>query len=104
MAVKIIDKLKMRDKDKSRVQAEIAVLKRVRHRHLVSLYEIIETEKSLLLVTEFLPNGELFRLILKEKRYVLPHAVSPRSRPAATSSRSWRRWSTCTATGSPIAT
>lgn len=60
----------MRPKDFDRVQAEIAVLKRVRHRHILSLYEIIETQKSLLLVTEFLPNGELFRLILKEKRYL----------------------------------
>lgn len=60
----------MRAKDFDRVQAEIAVLKRVRHRHILSLYEIIETQKSLLLVTEFLPNGELFRLILKEKRYL----------------------------------
>lgn len=43
VAVKIIDKCKMRPKDIARVQGEISVLKRVRHRHVVTLYEIIET-------------------------------------------------------------
>ena len=32
------------------------------------LYEIIETEKSLLLVTEYLEKGELFRQIIKDKK------------------------------------
>lgn len=68
VAIKIIDKAKMRPKDVQRVQHEIQVLKHIRHRHVITLYEIIETEKSLLLVTEFLPNGELFRHIIKEKR------------------------------------
>jgi serine/threonine protein kinase len=68
VAVKIIDKCRMRAKDVQRVVREIEVLKRIRHRHVVTLYEIIETEKSLLLVTEFLPQGELFRHIIKEKR------------------------------------
>jgi serine/threonine protein kinase len=51
VAVKIIDKSRMRPKDVLRVQSEIQVLKQLCHRNVLTLYEIIETEKSLLLVT-----------------------------------------------------
>lgn len=43
VAIKIIDKSKMRPKDVQRVKSEIQILKTVRHRHIVDLYEIIET-------------------------------------------------------------
>ena len=68
VAIKLIDKKSMRAKDISRVKNEIALLKSVRHRNLVQLYEVIETEKSVLLVTEYVEQGELFRLIIKEKK------------------------------------
>ncbi len=43
-------------------------MKNARHSFITQLYEIIETERCLLLVMEYLPNGELFNRILKEKR------------------------------------
>lgn len=91
VAIKIIDKSKMRPKDVQRVLKEIEVLKRIRHRHVVTLYEIMETEKSLLLVTEFLPNGELFRHIIKEKKYGLFHVELLRIRLVSFSSRLFRQ-------------
>ena len=51
----------MRHKDMLRVKNEIHILSTIRHRNIMHLYEIIETEKTLLLVTEYLGGGELFR-------------------------------------------
>lgn len=68
VAIKLIEKKNMRPKDVTRVKNEISVLSSIRHRNILQLYEIIETEKSLLLVTEYLEKGELFRKIIKEKK------------------------------------
>lgn len=68
VAVKLIDKKTMRPKDMERVKNEIAILMSIRHRNIMHLYEIIETEKTLLLVTEHLEKGELFQQILKHKK------------------------------------
>jgi 5'-AMP-activated protein kinase catalytic alpha subunit len=38
------------------------------HPSLIQLYEIIETEKSLLFVTEYMQNGELFNYIIQRKK------------------------------------
>lgn len=68
MAVKIIEKAKIQSKDVQRVKSEIEILRTTRHRNLIHLYEIIETEKSLLLITEFMANGELFSYIVNQKK------------------------------------
>jgi serine/threonine protein kinase len=68
VAVKLIEKKSMRPKDVVRVKSEIAILSSIRHRNILQLYEIIETEKSLLLITEYLERGELFRQIIKQKK------------------------------------
>lgn len=51
-----------------RVKNEIEILRTTRHRNLIDLYEIIETPKSLLLITEFMQNGELFSYIVNQKK------------------------------------
>lgn len=43
-------------------------MKLVLHPSLILLYEIIETEKSLLFVTEYMPNGELFNYIIERQK------------------------------------
>lgn len=47
---------------------EIQILKIVRHPNIVQLYEIIETQRQLFLIMEFVPGGELFNYIVKKKR------------------------------------
>lgn len=68
VAVKIIDKMKLHIKDLERIQKEISILKLIMHPSLIQLYEIIETEKSLLFVTEYMQNGELFNYIIQRKK------------------------------------
>lgn len=57
VAVKIVDKTKLSSKDLERIHREIEILKKIMHPSLVQLYETIETERSFLLVTEFIQNG-----------------------------------------------
>jgi len=84
VAIKVLMKEKIKDrKDVERITREIKILKKVRHPHVVHLYEvrgvdvkskIIETEKELYLVTEFVSGGELFDHIVKHKRLLERHA------------------------------
>lgn len=43
------------------------------HPSLIQLYEIIETEKSLLFVTEYMQNGELFNYIIQRKKLLITY-------------------------------
>ncbi len=65
--MKILLKEKMIDNaDVERVSREIHILKIVQHPHVVQLYEIIETKRSLFLIMEYASNGELFDFIVKQ--------------------------------------
>ena len=63
--------MKLHAKDLERIHREIQILKKIIHPSLIQLYEIIETERSLLLVTEYMQNGELFNYIIERKKYLL---------------------------------
>lgn len=69
MAVKILEKSKIKDKkDVERISREIKILKKTHHPNVVQLYEIIETDKDLYLVMEFAQGGELFDVIVSNQR------------------------------------
>lgn len=69
MAVKVLEKSRIRDKkDVERISREIKILKQLHHPNVVQIYEIIETEKDLYLVMEFVQGGELFDLIVQNQR------------------------------------
>jgi 5'-AMP-activated protein kinase catalytic alpha subunit len=54
--------------DVERVTREIHILRRIRHPHIIQLYDIIETRKQLFLVTEYASKGELFDYIVSRQR------------------------------------
>ena len=59
--MKILDKEKIKNEDDfKRVVREIQVLKLLNHDNIVKLLEVIDTPRHIYLVTEFVPNGELF--------------------------------------------
>ena len=69
VAVKILEKDRISDMaDVERVAREIHILKMIRHPHIVQLYEIIETSKSLYLIMEYASGGELFDYIVSKGR------------------------------------
>ena len=69
VAVKIFEKKKIAAAgDQERVSREIEILKRIKHQHIIRLYEIIESAETLYLIMEYAEGGELFEHIVTKKR------------------------------------
>ena len=45
------------------------VLKILKHRNIINLYEIYESQKFFYLIMDYLPNGDLIEQIIKKKRF-----------------------------------
>ena len=64
VAVKILDKEKiLQETDKSRLEREIKILKNMRHKNIVRLYDVKETRTSLYIIMEYICGQELFEYI-----------------------------------------
>lgn len=70
VAIKILDKGKMLEDqdDLERVRQEISIMKKLRHRNIIQLYEIMESKRNLYLVMENCENKELFDYIVSKKK------------------------------------
>jgi len=58
-AIKIIDKRRVGGNLKY-MDREIAIMRSVRHKNIVQIYDIFETDKRLMIVLEYCPGGDLF--------------------------------------------
>ncbi|KAJ3199991.1 hypothetical protein HDU82_009271, partial [Entophlyctis luteolus] len=68
-AVKIIEKSQIKSpKQVARVQREIRFLKLLHHPHIISVYDVIETDAFIYILTEYAVGGELFDYIVSNKR------------------------------------
>lgn len=67
VAVKIMDKETLGD-DLPRVKLEIEAMKSLSHQNICKLYQVIETEKKILMVLEHCPGGELFDYIVAKDK------------------------------------
>jgi len=70
VAIKILDKTKIIEDsdDIKRLEREICILKKIRHKNIIQLYEIMESRKNLYLVMEYAEGKELFDYIVSKKR------------------------------------
>ena len=69
VAIKILEKYKIRKfEDKIRIEREIEILKKVKHPNIVQLYSVIEAEKQIFLIMEFIKGIELFQYIFLNKK------------------------------------
>ena len=69
VAIKILEKSKLKKiEEKIRVQREIEILKKVKHPNIVQLYSVIETERQIFLIMEYIKGKELFQYILFKKK------------------------------------
>ena len=68
-AVKILEKkLLESSRDIQRLKKEIKILKKLRHKNIIQLYDIMESKRNLYFVMEYCKNGELFDYIVSKKR------------------------------------
>jgi 5'-AMP-activated protein kinase catalytic alpha subunit len=69
VAIKILDKSKIKDKkDSERISREIQILKKLRHKNIVQLYQTISSNKNIYLIMEYANGEDLFTYIKKNKR------------------------------------
>lgn len=74
VAIKIIDKTKLSEENLAKIFREVHIMKRLRHPHIIRLYQVMETEKMIYLVTEYAPGGEIFDYLVKNGRMSEPLA------------------------------
>lgn len=74
MAIKIIDKTKLNEENLAKIFREVHIMKRLRHPNIIRLYQVMETEKMIYLVTEYAPGGEIFDHLVKNGRMLEPEA------------------------------
>lgn len=70
VAIKILNKSRLlEDKnDIFRIKKEIKIIKKLRHKNIIQLYEVLESKKSLYIVMEYCEGGELFDYIVKKRK------------------------------------
>uniref|UniRef100_A0A0X3PVM6 non-specific serine/threonine protein kinase n=2 Tax=Schistocephalus solidus TaxID=70667 RepID=A0A0X3PVM6_SCHSO len=68
VAIKIIDKTRLSTENLEKAQREVEILKTIQHPNIIKLYQVMQTAKLLCIVTEYLPNGELFEYIANNGR------------------------------------
>ncbi|XP_052748741.1 uncharacterized protein LOC113514438 isoform X3 [Galleria mellonella] len=77
VAIKIIDKSRLDEDNLKKTFREIAIMKRLRHPHIVRLYQVMESSHTIYLVTEYAPNGEIFDHLVSRGR--MPESEAARS-------------------------
>ncbi|KAM9317497.1 LOW QUALITY PROTEIN: serine/threonine-protein kinase SIK1 [Gastrophryne carolinensis] len=60
VAIKIIDKTRLDRTNLEKIYREVQIMKRLRHPHVIRLYQVMETRDMIYIVTEYAKNGELF--------------------------------------------
>ena len=68
VAIKILEKSKIKkQKELERIEKEIKYMKMLNHPNIVKIYEIIEDNNNFYISMEYVPGGELFTYIVKNK-------------------------------------
>ncbi|VDM75014.1 unnamed protein product [Strongylus vulgaris] len=68
VALKIVNRAALDEENLIRLEREMRILKRINHPHIVKLYEIMRTETSIYIVTEYCSGGELFEILIERGR------------------------------------
>ena len=70
VAIKILDKfiLSQTPDDYQLVKQELSILKIVKHKNIVQLYEILETPRHIFIIMEYCEGGDIMNYILTRER------------------------------------
>jgi len=68
-AIKIVTKAKLTKEDELALKDEIDVLKELRHKHIIRLYDVFDEPQYYFLVTEQMKGGELFDRVVAKQYY-----------------------------------
>ncbi|XP_046630920.1 serine/threonine-protein kinase SIK3-like isoform X3 [Daphnia pulicaria] len=68
VAIKIVDKTKLDEDNLNKTKREVEVMKKLKHPNIIKLYQVIDTDDTLFLVTEYVPGGEIFDYLVANGR------------------------------------
>jgi serine/threonine protein kinase len=75
VALKSLNKQILTDEThKAKLMKEVNLLLKLRHNHVVKIYETIETEKHIIIVMELCAGGDLLNYVRKRRRLKEPYA------------------------------
>jgi 5'-AMP-activated protein kinase catalytic alpha subunit len=75
VALKSLNKSELTDKDqKDKLLREVSLLLKLRHNHVVKIYETIESEQHIIIVMEICAGGDLLNYVRKRRRLKEPVA------------------------------
>lgn len=75
VALKVLNKDHIKQRQAlAKIRTEVKILQKLHHPHVLSLFDVINTPKNLILVTEYAQNGELYNLIERKGRLSEPEA------------------------------
>lgn len=75
VAIKILSRDKLRAQQmEDKLRREVRILRSCTHRHIIRLYEVIETTTDIYVVTEYSPRGELSEYISERGKLTEPEA------------------------------
>ncbi|CAG9324084.1 CDPK1_39 [Blepharisma stoltei] len=75
-AIKVLSKSKFKKDDREKLIQEVEILKDLDHPNILKIYEVIEDDISLYIVTELCTGGELFDRIISQHRFYENTAAS----------------------------
>jgi len=64
VAVKIVDKNELDGENLQKISREIDIMRRLSHRHVIQMYQVLETSSFIYIVTEYAQNGEIFDFLV----------------------------------------
>ena len=77
VAIKSLNKECLNSSDevqKNKLMKEVGLLLKLRHNHVVKIYETLETEKHIIIVMELCAGGDLLNYVRKRRRLKEPFA------------------------------
>jgi len=68
VAVKIVDKAELDEENKKKIFREIDIMRRLSHDNVIQLYQVMESEGMIYIITEYAANGEIFDYLVQHGR------------------------------------
>ena len=68
VAVKIVTKLELDDDNLNKISREIDIMRRLSHKNIIKLYQVMESDTFIYIITEFAANGEIFDWLVANKK------------------------------------
>ena len=68
VAVKIVNKNELDEENLTKIAREIEIMRRLSHKNIIQLYQVMESDSFMYIITEYASNGEIFDWLVENKK------------------------------------